>query len=193
MPILRFIDSILDFLDNDRDFQPFQNYPWISRGISLFVIGSFVSRLLRNFLPEDEIEGPVDDDGDSSVNQAPSSNAGGPYSGIVDEPVQFDAADSSDSDNDDLNYKWDFGDGTSGSGVAPTHTYDEPGTYTVTLTVTDSEGVSDDDTTTVEVSEAKTTGQGGDEDGLFWYIVSGLGSTLTAMVGLLFFRRRLYV
>jgi len=130
---------------------------------------------------------PVDpDDGGGNFKDRPSADAGGPYTGIVGKPVKFNAK---NSDSDDVTYSWDFGDGSIGSGKTPSHTYSKADRYTVKLTVTDSDGLSSTDTTYVEVSEAETEGDGD----LFWYIVSSLGAVLTASLGLLFFRRRLYV
>ncbi len=169
--------------------KPIRDHPILSAVIA----GAGLTYLLKNRgsqADEKEPTEPDDDGGDSEdYNQAPSSNAGGPYMGVVDEAVEFDASDSSD-DNNGLTYEWDFGDGKTGTGANPSHTYDKPGKYTAKLTVTDSEGKSDVDTTTVEISE-KTVG--GDEQGLFWYIVTGLATTLTAMAAILLFRRQIYV
>lgn len=71
------------------------------------------------------------------VNQPPVANAGGPYSGIVGQSVQFNGSGSSDPNGDALSYNWNFGDGTSGTGVNPTHTYFAAGAYNVALTVSD--------------------------------------------------------
>ena len=170
---------------------PIRDHPLLS----LVIGGIGLTYLLKNRGKGSNEAGPDEPDdggggGSDSYNEEPTSDAGGPYSGVVDEPVEFDASGSSDSNNDDLTYEWDFGDGQTGSGATPSHTYEEPGDYTVTLTVTDSQGASDKDATSVEISEKSA---GGDEDHLFWYVVTGLATTMTAMVGLLFFRRRIYV
>ena len=69
------------------------------------------------------------------INNAPVADAGGPYSGTVDQAVSFTGSGSSDPDSDPLTYSWDFGDGNSGTGVSPLHTYATGGTFTVVLTV----------------------------------------------------------
>jgi len=71
------------------------------------------------------------------LNQPPIADAGGPYTGIVDQEITFDGSGSYDPDGDDLVYEWDFGDGTTGEGVMPVHSYAGAGTYLVTLVVSD--------------------------------------------------------
>jgi PKD repeat protein len=73
----------------------------------------------------------------NNVNNCPTANAGGPYSGAVGVAISFNGSGSSDPDGDALTYAWDFGDGNTGSGATPTHPYMAAGTYTVTLTVSD--------------------------------------------------------
>jgi PKD repeat protein len=75
-----------------------------------------------------------------NVCQAPSANAGGPYSGFVGVPVMFNGSGSSDPDGGSLSYAWNFGDGNAGTGVTPSHTYAAAGSYLVTLRVTNSCG-----------------------------------------------------
>ena len=84
-------------------------------------------------------------------NQAPIADAGSPYSGTADEPVQFDGSGSSDPDGQIVAYSWDFGDGHTGTGPTPTHTYAVDGSFTVTLTVTDDAGETGTDTTTATI------------------------------------------
>jgi PKD repeat protein len=84
----------------------------------------------------------------------PESNPGGPYSGRVGEPVQFDGTGSYDPDGSITSYEWDFGDGTSATGFNPTHIYTEEGTYTVALAVIDDDGSYAQFTTTAVITQA---------------------------------------
>jgi len=61
--------------------------------------------------------------------------AGGPYTGEVDEEIQFTG--SAFGGTAPYTYAWDFGDGNVGTGETPTHAYTDAGVYNVTLTVTD--------------------------------------------------------
>jgi hypothetical protein len=83
---------------------------------------------------------------------APIARAGGPYSGVIGEPVAFDGSASSDPEGASLAYSWQFGDGTAGSGATPTHTYTAGGTYTVRLVVNDGTYRSVTASTTVQVA-----------------------------------------
>jgi len=67
----------------------------------------------------------------------PVPNAGGPYAGVVGQPILFDGSASTDPDGDALDYLWTFGDGAEGSGVRPEHTYQTPSGYLVWVTVDD--------------------------------------------------------
>ncbi|MEX0820008.1 MAG: Ig-like domain-containing protein, partial [Pirellulaceae bacterium] len=81
------------------------------------------------------------------VNDAPVADAGGPYSGIEEETITFDASGSTDYDNEDgtaandqtLTYDWTFGDGGTATTQSPTteYTYIASGDYNVSLTVSD--------------------------------------------------------
>jgi hypothetical protein len=72
-----------------------------------------------------------------AVNQIPTANPGGPYSGVAGQAISFNGAGSSDADGDPLSYSWSFGDGGTASGVSPSYTYMSSGTFAVTLTVND--------------------------------------------------------
>ena len=99
----------------------------------------------------------------TEVNDAPTADANGPYSGTVNVAITFDGSGSSDPDNLDgttsndqtLTYSWVFGDGNTGSGVSPSHTYTSADTFSVSLTVSDGTA-SDTSTTTVTVNETST-------------------------------------
>ena len=78
------------------------------------------------------------------TTMAPTANAGGPYTGLVGQPVLFDGSASFDPDGSITLYEWDFdSDGTfdySSSDPTATHTYGAPFNGTVTLRVTDNSG-----------------------------------------------------
>jgi chitodextrinase len=73
-------------------------------------------------------------------NIPPICDAGGPYAGPENVPIQFDGTGSSDPDGAIVLYGWTFGDGAQGSGPTPTHTYTTAGLYTVVLHVVDDLG-----------------------------------------------------
>jgi len=84
------------------------------------------------------------------LSQPPVADAGGPYDGREDVPVNFYGNGSDDPDGSLVQFDWDFGDGTSSSDLNPVHTYEFGGEYTVILTVTDNDNESSaDDTTAV--------------------------------------------
>ena len=71
----------------------------------------------------------------------PIVTAGGPYRGVVGEPVQFTATGTIDPDDNFLTFEWDFGDREKATGYQPMHIFTKPGDYSVKLTVTDREGL----------------------------------------------------
>ncbi|RKX50772.1 MAG: hypothetical protein DRP25_05050 [Thermotoga sp.] len=88
-------------------------------------------------VPADEIFGMIVD-------------AGGPYSGIVGVPIQFNG--SVVGGFPPYTWHWDFGDGNTSTLQNPIHIYSRPGDYTVVLTVTDVRGYAENDTTIAHVT-----------------------------------------
>jgi ELWxxDGT repeat protein len=93
-------------------------------------------------------------------NQAPTASAGGPYSGVRNQPVTF-AGSGWDWEGDALTYSWDFGDGSTGTGPSPMHAYATLGTFTVTLTVHDGQLPSAPSSTTVTITNRTPTANAG--------------------------------
>ncbi|MEK6748038.1 MAG: PKD domain-containing protein [Pseudomonadota bacterium] len=92
-----------------------------------------------------------------------TANAGGPYAGALNVPVQFDGSGSSAPGGSIATYAWDFGDSsTAGTGVNPTHTYTTVGRYTVTVTVTDNTNTTATATTMANIAPTtRPPGSGG--------------------------------
>jgi VCBS repeat-containing protein len=80
------------------------------------------------------------------ANVVPVANAGGPYEGMVGDPIQLQGEGTDvEADQVTLTYEWDFNyDGTTfdvdSTDRNPTVTYDTPGDYTVALRVRDKDG-----------------------------------------------------
>jgi serine protease len=88
-------------------------------------------------------------------NVAPTAEAGGPYSGIVGQPITFTGRATDPGTADILTYSWDFGDDSPvATDQIVSHSYLEPKTYTATLTVSDDDGGVGRATATVTVEEA---------------------------------------
>lgn len=86
-------------------------------------------------------------------NLPPVSNPGGPYTGNVNLPVQFDGTASSDPEGEPLSFIWHFEDGQPDSNLRqPTYTFTAAGTYPITLRIIDSCGASDVDVATATIS-----------------------------------------
>lgn len=86
------------------------------------------------------------------VNQPPVANAGGPYSGMAGQPLQFNGSASRDGDGTVNLYQWNFGNGATATGATPAYAYTQAGTYSVTLTVTDNNGATNVAQTTATIA-----------------------------------------
>jgi PKD repeat protein len=90
------------------------------------------------------------------TNESPTASfVYSPTSPKVEEKVNFNASESSDTDGTIISYSWDFGDGRTGSGITTTHKYKNAGTYTVVLVVQDNTGNRGSTNQTVSVSEGE--------------------------------------
>ena len=129
----------------------------------------------------------TDDDGISDTdtatiivgNDAPTADAGGPYTGVEGVAVSLDASGSTDAGGAIVSYAWDCDtdgvvENTVGSATDGVCTYDDQGTYTITLLVTDNDGLTDSVSTTVEISNvdpvlAQATIPDGDEGSILTF------------------------
>lgn len=87
-------------------------------------------------------------------NNAPTAQANGPYTAVVNNAVNFSSAGSTDTDGTISSYSWDFGDGSSSAQANPTHTYTTVGNFTATLTVTDDKGATAQSSANVVIEDA---------------------------------------
>lgn len=90
------------------------------------------------------------------LNNPPIADANGPYTGIANQPVQFDGSGSFDPDSGDwiTSYEWDMnndGQFDDATGVYPTWTWNSPTTQIIHLMVTDTHGAYGTDSTYVTI------------------------------------------
>ncbi len=78
-------------------------------------------------------------------------DAGGPYTGEINQAVSFTGFASGGTEP--YTWAWTFGDGGTATIQNPTHTYTAPGVYNVSLTVTDAAMTSVSDQSTATVTE----------------------------------------
>ncbi|HAU35849.1 MAG TPA: collagenase, partial [Lysinibacillus sp.] len=96
---------------------------------------------------------------DDGETQAPIVQVNGPYTGMINEKIQFNSDGSKDTDGEIVSYLWDFGDGATSEAANPTHVYENEGTYKVTLTVKNNKGQESKGQTTATVQKGGQTGQ----------------------------------
>jgi PKD domain len=85
----------------------------------------------------------------------PTSNPGGPYSGIAGSPLSVSGANSTDNIGTITTYTWKWGDGSAdsaGASATASHTFASAGTFTITLTVNDDFGANHSATTTATIA-----------------------------------------
>ncbi len=123
----------------------------------------------------------------AGANDSPAAQTGTGLTGMINEPLTFDASASSDEEGIAC-YTWDFGDGIEETVTAPTtvHTYSKAGTFSVSLTVTDTYG-----TIAVSQCEALVTDDpaegGGPASGFTGrsLLLLGIGGACTALLAVL--------
>ena len=113
------------------------------------------------------------------------ADAGGPYSGVAGQAIQFDGSRSSGGYGNPLTYAWSFGDGESAAGATPVHTYASSGTYNVTLTVDNGHGGTNLTTTslTILMTAGVTANAGGPYTGVAGEVVAFNGGKSTGPSG----------
>ncbi|MBN1160178.1 MAG: PKD domain-containing protein [Candidatus Diapherotrites archaeon] len=78
----------------------------------------------------------------SVVNSPPTINLKiSKITAEANDPIDFDASDSTDREGTVEGYLWDFGDGTTATEPKVTHKFSQPGEYNVNFTATDNDGV----------------------------------------------------
>ena len=82
-------------------------------------------------------------------------DAGGPYEGLVGEPIQFIG--SVEGGVPPYSFHWDFGDNQTADEQSPTHTYSIAGVYEAVFTVKDTMGVEASDTAIVTIIPLEDT------------------------------------
>jgi len=97
-------------------------------------------------------------------NIIPVAYANGPYLGLINQSILFDASDSYDPDGTINGYLWDFGDETNNSDMISPHVYTTKGAYTVTLIIVDNDGLTDIDKTTAYIFTTDSDGDGWGDD-----------------------------
>jgi hypothetical protein len=105
----------------------------------------------------------------NAENAAPTSDAGGPYTGNEGETISLDGSGSSDPGGSIAAYAWDL-DGDNqyddATGISPNFTLPAAGSLTtIGLRVTDNEGATDTDTATVNINGLPTADAGGPYSG----------------------------
>jgi hypothetical protein len=94
--------------------------------------------------------------GGTSTNPLPIADAGGPYSGYINQAVAFNGANSTKTGGAIVGYRWDWtNDGTYDTGwltsATATHVYTSAGVYQVKLQVKDNENSNAEDTALVTI------------------------------------------
>jgi 1-phosphatidylinositol phosphodiesterase len=130
----------------------------------------------------------------AAVNAAPIAMAGGPYSGVTNTTIQFNASQSSDPEGLSINYRWDF----NNDGVwdtnwldtsATSYRYTKPYSGKVKLEVRDKGGLTSQATANVKVT-VPLSGAAGGGNPLSLPILGVLVAFLAIIGAVFWFRQR---
>lgn len=76
-----------------------------------------------------------------------------PATGIIGDPIQFNASVEAGTGLPPYRYHWDFGDNSESEVLNPTHVYTKAGNYTYIFTVTDYSGATSNDSGTIVITQ----------------------------------------
>lgn len=104
-------------------------------------------------------------------NKPPVIGTIGPYYGVVNKSIVFDASNSNDEDGYIVEYTWNFGDGATQktTDTKITHKYSDASNYTVTLAIKDDDGATNSTKTYAYISIADTDGDGWSDEAEEYY------------------------
>lgn len=126
-----------------------------------------------NQQPGNNGDGIIPSEGEDSLpeNKPPVADANGPYYGIVNKSITFDASKSNDRDGYIVEFTWDFGDGTirKTANTTITHIYSKSDRYIVSLTVTDNDNATNSSTTYAYITMGDTDGDGWSDEAENYY------------------------
>ncbi|MCB0176188.1 MAG: hypothetical protein KDJ97_37160 [Anaerolineae bacterium] len=132
------------------------NYKTGDIGTVAALIADYPTETLISANPEIPIEEILEViSSETTINQPPTANANGPYTGNEGSAITLDASGSSDPDGTITLYEWDLdnnGEYDDATGITTEVVFGDNGTFTAGLRVTDDGGLTDIDTAEITVN-----------------------------------------